>query len=310
MWLNRFLGVAAGFLGIVIGGCNGAAQVHPAHQRLPAPAQTISIYQLAGRLKLRVEHNGRTYALLRSRRNTVTIFPDPGGSIYVNGVRLRHSGPIRAVQTVLFVPASSARPIEMALRPEPPPHSAQPPTPPARQPVVVLDPGHGGRDPGAIAASGMFEKDVVLPVALMARRYLEAFGVRVVMTRRGDRFVGLEERAELANKVGADLFVSIHADSCPRAAISGHTLYVARAPLSASLDAARDIDRALSRAGVRSRGIRRGDYRVLVRTTCPAVLVEIGYLSNRFEARRLAGNSHRQNVAYAIARGVADFLGR
>jgi len=95
---------------------------------------------------------------------------------------------------------------------------------------VVLDPGHGGRDPGAIACNGLFEEDVVLPVALEVRRRLLERGVKVVMTRSDDRFVELDRRAEIADAAGADLFVSIHADWAPSRLANGHIAYVAGGP--------------------------------------------------------------------------------
>lgn len=84
----------------------------------------------------------------------------------------------------------------------------------AEGPLVVIDPGHGGFDPGAIAAGGMAEKDVVLGLAMALRvRLLEQGGVRVAMTRNDDRFLPLQERRDTARQLGADLFISIHADS-------------------------------------------------------------------------------------------------
>lgn len=86
---------------------------------------------------------------------------------------------------------------------------------------VVLDPGHGGRDPGAIGPGGLREKDVALSVALRLRALLEAQGVEVIMTRRDDRFISLEARSALANRSGADLFLSIHCNACRSPATSG-----------------------------------------------------------------------------------------
>lgn len=81
-------------------------------------------------------------------------------------------------------------------------------------PLVVIDPGHGGFDPGAVAADGMQEKDVVLALSRALRdRLLAQGGVRVAMTREDDRFLSLEERSDLARRLGADLFISVHADS-------------------------------------------------------------------------------------------------
>jgi N-acetylmuramoyl-L-alanine amidase len=103
-----------------------------------------------------------------------------------------------------------------------------PPRKPARRevPLVVIDPGHGGRDPGAIGARGTREKDVVLDVSLHLRRRLSAAsGVRVRLTREEDVFLPLAERVRIAQAADADLFVSVHADSAPRAEARGLSAY-------------------------------------------------------------------------------------
>lgn len=309
--LSRQLAViaAAVLAAAAVGGCNSTPEpLHPAHQRLQAPPKTISVFQLAGRLNLKVVANRRTFAHLAGPGNSVTIFPQPGAAVFVNGIRLPCRGPILASDSTIFVPVSAEWLIRPVLRPEPPPPEVRPDEPQQPRPVVVIDPGHGGRDPGAIACNGLFEKDVVLPVALMVRRRLQG-GAHVIMTRQTDCFVELERRAEIANEARAGLFVSIHADSAGNAGARGHTLYVARGASSRSLAAAERVDRSLHGATRHSRGVRRANYRVLVRTTCPAILVEIGYLSNRFEARRLAGADHQRAVAHAIAAGILEFLG-
>ncbi|MHC4716040.1 MAG: N-acetylmuramoyl-L-alanine amidase family protein, partial [Planctomycetota bacterium] len=229
MWPRKLVVVVALIAAAVLaGGCGDPDSVHPAHQRLEAPPRTISVFQLAGRLRLRVARNGRSFAQLAGPGNTVSIFPEPTPAVYVNGARLMAPGPIRAADSTIFVAEALAPIVRSALRPAP-----RPPRRPRREgrrPLgrVVLDAGHGGRDPGAIACTGMFEKDVTLPVTHMVRRRLEAANVRVTLTRADDRFLELDARADIANRAGADLFVSIHADSCPNRRVSGHTLYVAR----------------------------------------------------------------------------------
>ncbi|WP_164843899.1 N-acetylmuramoyl-L-alanine amidase family protein [Croceicoccus ponticola] len=100
-------------------------------------------------------------------------------------------------------------------------------------PLVVLDPGHGGFDPGASGENGEREKDVVLALAVDVRARLLAFGgVRVAMTREGDRFLPLEQRPALGEALGADIFVSIHADSAPTADAMGANAYVLSARAS------------------------------------------------------------------------------
>ena len=288
-------------------------RVAPAHAAVAAP-ETISIHQLAVRLNLRVVRAGAASASLRNKANSVTLFADPGGGAFVNGRQVPGGGAIAAADGGVLVPVSLAGAIGSALRPVPPrPRPARPRRPvepEAPKSVVVIDPGHGGKDPGMVTVNGILEKRVVLHVARAVRQRLVAAGVAVVMTRADDRFIELEERARIANRAGADLFVSIHADSAPNRSARGHTIYVARAASGESLAAADKIDARLAGMGVHSRGVRRANFRVLVKTTCPAVLVEVGYLSNRAEARKLASSSYRSSIADAVAAGVLAFLGR
>lgn len=114
-------------------------------------------------------------------------------------------------------------------------------------PLVVIDAGHGGFDPGATGPSGLAEKDVVLPIALALReRLLELGAVRVALTREGDRFLPLEERVALAESLEPDLFVSIHADSAPVEEARGANVYVLspRASDAEAMALARDFNAA------------------------------------------------------------------
>ncbi|MDO4434513.1 MAG: N-acetylmuramoyl-L-alanine amidase [Alysiella sp.] len=95
-----------------------------------------------------------------------------------------------------------------------------------RRPIIMLDPGHGGKDPGAIGASGLKEKDVVLDCAHHARQFLEAKGFEVHMTRNNDTFVALPERRQMARRVQADLFVSIHANAIDKSTPRGTDVFV------------------------------------------------------------------------------------
>lgn len=291
----------------LLAGCNNSRQITSAAPG--PPAEPISVHQLAGQLSLRLARRPRYHALLIGPADSVSVFADPGGGVFVNGVRLDHAGPIVAAEGTIFVPGSVARSIRAVLRRKRPRPAPQAETRVALA-TVVLDPGHGGRDPGAVGCNGMFEKHCVLAVAREVRRRLQDAGAEVLMTRSDDRFLPLEARAEIANRARADLFVSIHADSAPSRPANGHTAYVARRASQASLTAARCIVRRLAEAGIRSRGVRRADLRVLVQTNCPAVLMEIGYLSNRAEARLLADGRHRQVIAGAVAQGILDALGR
>jgi N-acetylmuramoyl-L-alanine amidase len=218
--------------------------------------------------------------------------------------------------------ANAPRPV-VSLPPAPEPHpwpSYRPsPTPPAPPPVptprpvpahsVVLDAGHGGRDPGAIGVNGLYEKVVNLSVTVEVAHLLQQRGVRVTMTRTTDRYLTLEQRAAIANRVRPNLFVSIHADSAPNRTARGFTLYVANGASSRSHAAADAIVRTMATTGMHSRKKKKKNIRVLVQTRCPAVLVELGFLSNRQDAALLASAAFRSRLARAVARGICAHLG-
>jgi N-acetylmuramoyl-L-alanine amidase len=169
---------------------------------------------------------------------------------------------------------------------------------------VVIDPGHGGTDPGTSGPNGP-EKNINLDTALRVRNILNAKGIRTIMTRDDDRAVDLKERPVIANKAKADLFVSIHSDFAKRnRSAHGVTVYTSRSPGSGSVELAKRMSKAFSSGGCTSRGVSEANYVVLVNTNMPAVLVEQGFLSNSADATRLASPGYRQQVAECIAQAV------
>lgn len=305
--------VAITALGMVFAGC-APVGIQDDHGLLLTPPDTISMYKLAGRLDMTVTSHSPTMVSMHDGRNSVVIFAGPEGRLYVNSRHLAGvRGSVARANGMLFVPVGYEPAIRAELRP-PPPRPVPLPAPEPAAPtalagrVVVIDPGHGGKDPGATSVRGQEEKAIVLEVAQLITDGLLGRGVDARMTRQDDRFIELEERSALANRLRADLFVSIHADAARNRAAYGFTVYVARQPGPASQAAADAIARRLQGAGAPSRGRREANYRVLVGTTCPAVLVELGYLSNAEEAARLAVPAYRRHLADAIAEGIADYL--
>src|SRR6266705_300307 len=197
--------------------------------------------------------------------------------------------------------------------------------------TVVLDPGHGGHDKGAVCRYGS-EKDFVLDVARQLRPLLQAKGLRVIMTREGDYFVPLEVRARIANAARDSIFVSIHFNATdrdpsatgfeifsftPRGAPSTSDNWVTST--SASVQAGSRVDAqsmALSACIYHSllghipefdRGIKRARFAVLRLTKVPAVLVEGGFLTERGECRLIAQNDWRAKLAQAIGVGIENY---
>jgi N-acetylmuramoyl-L-alanine amidase len=322
----------AGFLLAFVGGCQQtpSGQFEPIDMGKMFASKSVSVYQVAGQLNCQVVHADGSSATLQNRANCITMYPSPSKAVYVNCNPVQCPGDITEVGGTLYASEDIIPELRRAMRPEPPPlalrpgnpwSSLRPPHPsapgktetplPAASGVVVIDAGHGGKDPGAIGCNGVCEKDIVLPVALEVRRRLQAAGVRVIMTRGDDTFVELDRRAEIANENHANLFVAIHADSSPNREATGHTVYVARGAGSASTSAAHCVSAMLSEHGDPCRGgVRAAGYRVLVKNDCPAMLVELGYVSNRAEANTLASISYQQQLGDAIAAGIVQSLRR
>lgn len=167
--------------------------------------------------------------------------------------------------------------------------------------TVVIDAGHGGKDGGSVW-NGLIEKNLCLDVAKRVETALKTRGIKTVMTRRSDVFVELGQRARLANRVPASIFVSIHFNGSRITMISGGEVYY-RSPRGKSL--ASSISNAVkSRVTGGTRGIFHSDFKVLRETSMPAVLVECGYISNKREAARCATPAHRQKLADAIVSGI------
>ena len=215
---------------------------------------------------------------------------------------------------------------------------------------IVIDPGHGGDDVGARSRDGLLEKDLTLALARRLTRVLEGRGYRVRMTRDGDEARALTDRTALANRLDAVVFVSLHANASTASSAAGaETDYMSldsasdaaaaatadfenragpqaddRTPLdlilwdlaqaevlNESAELALAVQNRLNASsGSRDRGVRQAPFVVLTGATMPAVLVELGFLSNADEARRLNDSGHQQELAEAIAAGIEDFVGR
>src|SRR5213595_745071 len=217
-----------------------------------------------------------------------------------------------------------AKTIEPLLRPQRVPNAGKVET-------VVLDPGHGGHDKGALSRYGS-EQDFALDVARTLRPLLQAKGLRVIMTREGDYFVPLEVRAQIANAARNSIFVSIHFNATnddpnatgfeifsftPRGAPSTSDDWVT--PTALSMQAGSEVDAqsmALSACIYHSllghipefdRGIKRARFAVLRLTRVPAVLVEGGFLTERGESELIAKNDWRTKLAQSISVGIQNY---
>ena len=186
---------------------------------------------------------------------------------------------------------------------------------------AVIDPGHGGVDPGAVGIRGTLEKDVVLSIAKLLGPLMERAGAETLLLRESDRELATEPgeygtrqrrdlalRAERANAFGADVYVSLHANSFPSPKWSGAQVFYEPGD-----EASRRLAVAIQERLVRAfpgngRKARPGDYFVLKQARMPAVVVEVGFLSNPEEEQLLGAPVHQRKVAEAVFLGVADFF--
>lgn len=196
---------------------------------------------------------------------------------------------------------------------------------------VLLDPGHGGEDSGAISTvNGLLEKDIVLDVAFRIGERLERAGCEVFYTRTNDTFISLAGRSALARKRKADLFVSLHANTAGSSSARGRETFsipVTGSPstsgdnrIATTYRAGNKHDakngllafaihrRTPGRIGRFDRGIRHARFQVLRDAPCPAVLLECGFLSNPSDARNFASNWYRERYAEGVAEGILAFI--
>ena len=213
--------------------------------------------------------------------------------------------------------------------------------------TIVIDPGHGGKDPGALGSSNLQEKGIVLSISRKLREVLTAKGYTVLMTRDANRFIPLKKRTEFATQHKADLFLSIHANASesPKAkGIETYYLDVTSTDKASEKIAARENinsgysiqeletlldgliresksedskrlarhvqDTLVQNTGAIDRGVKHARFVVLIGTKVPAILIETGFVSNPVEGQKLATSAYQHKIAAAIAQGVDKFLGK
>ncbi len=186
---------------------------------------------------------------------------------------------------------------------------------------IVIDPGHGGEDSGAIGPTGVTEKSITLQIAKEVEKMLKEAGAKVIMTRTTDTEVSpkhrqatdvdeLQARCDVANKAKADIFVSIHMDSFTSREASGTTGYYYVKGSAASKRLATAIQSNLvSQLRTTSRGVRTCKFYVVRHTKMPATLIEVAFVSNPKEEKLLTSKKGVQKAAIGIVKGISDFFG-
>ena len=307
------------------------------------------------------------YGLFAAGKARIVI--DTIGPIRIDATRIRQIEGQQAVHFELdLVPTTAAEMAasELAAAAQvvavkaPEPMAAARPATEKSIPIIVIDPGHGGIDPGAQGAHG-YEKDVVLAVSREIRRSLVATKrYEVVMTRQNDVFVSLDNRVRLSKQLQADLFVSVHADSLAQRelaqAIRGATIYTLadkatddRARLLAEKENAVDllagldvssgpnddqvrhilfdlvrresanfsndfrgalVNRLKPKLTLAKEPMRSGPFKVLRQPGSPAVLIELGYMSNAADEKQMSEPAWQRQIGDAVARAVDDYFAK
>lgn len=174
--------------------------------------------------------------------------------------------------------------------------------------TIVIDAGHGGRDPGAIATNGAFtEKEIALRTSQLLARRLQDAGANVVMTRDDDSFVSLNNRAVLSESSGADTFISIHYDAMDTPnSMSGTTTYYYS---EAERGLAETVNNYLAQYGpLSNNGVRTGDYFVLRNNRQPSILLELGYLNHDHDITVVNTDSYQATIVEAIYQGLREYF--
>jgi uncharacterized lipoprotein YddW (UPF0748 family) len=174
---------------------------------------------------------------------------------------------------------------------------------------VFVDPGHGGSDPGTLGFAGTEEKVNNLSMSFKTRDLLRAYGFDVMMSRESDIYIGLTERATMANNWKSSIFVSIHQNAFSDPAVHGIETYSYPGSIKGGDLAKKVQDRLIEGTGANNRNAKTNTYVVLEKTNMPAILVEAGFLSNEEEEKKLNSDPYQNIIAESILTGILDYYG-
>ncbi|WP_010095358.1 N-acetylmuramoyl-L-alanine amidase [Ornithinibacillus scapharcae] len=171
---------------------------------------------------------------------------------------------------------------------------------------IMIDAGHGGMDPGAVS-NGLLEKDITLATAKVIKQYLEQEGANVLFTREDDSFQSLQDRVNQSNSNDTDVFISLHYDYFSDPGVNGINTYFYHQQSSAKL--AEKVHSALTdHLNMNDRGIRQEGYYVLHNNRKPAILLELGFMTNPGDLEKMKTDAYREDVAKAITDGLVDYF--
>lgn len=181
--------------------------------------------------------------------------------------------------------------------------------------TVVIDPGHGGYDAGSVGINGTIEKNATLSISLKLGAILEKKGFNVVYTRESDKVTwpsdnkkDLAARAAIANEASADIFISIHLNTFHMEEVRGTETYYNKVSIEGKKIAELIQKQIVNDVKLKDRGAQPGNFSVLKKVTAPAVLIELGYISNRSEESLLNSISYQNKISGAIADGIYTYF--
>lgn len=317
-------------LGVALSGASRSAPARPTTSTRLGGVEYVDLAELCMRFGLKADGASSKRAIFKSEWTTLDFEVDSRDH-EINGLRVFTGEAVRSHRGKLWLSKTDADALITPI--------LRPGTNQARVPAlktIVIDPGHGGRDPGMVNPRvKLMEKNVALDTAKRAKALLEAEGYKVILTRADDRYVEFSDRTEVADRHNADLFISLHFNAVDSSAqqVSGLEVFAltprgqystydpgreddAGAKISAlgnrfdhwNAVASYTMHRELiGSLGVSDRGLKRARWKVLVLAPCPATYIEAGYLSNDAEARKIATPAYRQKIAEGIAKGVRAY---
>ena len=171
--------------------------------------------------------------------------------------------------------------------------------------VIVIDPGHGGNDPGSIGLRGTKEKDITLKTAKNIQKKLEEKGMTVILTRQDDTFVSLKDRVAIAQNKSADLFLSIHYDGFITNDVKGVTTYYYKGEQALAETIHEHLFKHIQ---AKNRGVKLGDYYVLRENQKPSILLELGYITNQEDEERMNSQEFQTNVTAGVVSGITEYF--
>lgn len=292
----------------------------------------IRLTEVAGKLGMRTSWLEKGRQLRLESNWTRMDFEVHKREMLLNGLRVHLGYPIVESHGRLYLSESD---LANQIRPILTPQLSGPP-PALRH--IILDPGHGGKDPGAEnLAVGLREKSLTLDLARLLQRRLEAEGFRVTLLRQDDRFIELKERSQMANRLRGDLFVSLHFNASGKGSVQGVETYVYTPVMQPSTSRAKlhssdrksypgnrngdwntllayYVQRSLAeQLEVTDRGLKRARFTVLEDLQMPGILVEGGFVTNPVEGRNIGSRGYRDRIAAALVEGILVYqktLGR